>query len=490
MKWRAVLRDRCAAPPFIIGAALSGACRSAPPAPYVATQMSVHKAKQGLDIPISGTPSQTVSDAPRVSEVAVLNRDYHGLKARVLVEPGDNVRLGQPVLEHRSYPSVRFVSPASGRVQAVHRGDKRALQSVVIAVDANEAPCVEFASYSPNAANSEAGVRALLLESGLWTALRTRPFSLVPAPESRPHSLFVTALDTHPLAPDVSVALQGREEDFARGLAALKHLTDGPVFLCRSPGSSLGNSVTAAQGVRIEEFSGQHPAGTVGYHIHVLDPVNRDKSVWHIGAQDVARFGGLLATGALDTTLVIALAGPQVKTPRLLRTRMGASTRQLTHGELHKGTARVISGSVLTGDVAQDDTLGFLGRFHQQLTVIPEGGQREFLGWLAPGANTYSALPTFISALMPGKKFNLDTSLRGSRRAMVPIGAYEQVMPMDLMPTHLLRALTVGDVEWAEELGALELDEEDLALCAFVCPGKYEHGAALRRVLTSISAEH
>jgi len=491
MKWCAEMRDKCAAPPFIIGVAFSGACIFPPPAASViATLMSVHHVKQGLDIPISGAPAQTVSDAPRVSEVAVLNRDYHGLKARVLVEPGDNVRLGQPLLEHRSYPSVRFASPASGRVQAVHRGDKRALLSVVIAVDPIEAPCVEFASYSSTAANSDSEVRALLLESGLWTALRTRPFSRVPAPDSRPHSLFVTAIDTHPLAPDITVALQGREEDFARGLAALKHLTDGPLFLCRSPGSSLGNSVTQRQGVRVEEFSGKHPAGTVGYHIHVLDPVNRDKSVWHIGAQDVARFGGLLATGTLDTTQVIALAGPQVKAPRLLRTRIGASTRQLTHGELHDGTSRVISGSVLTGDVAQNDVLGFLGRFHQQLTVIAEGGAREFLGWMAPGANAYSALPTFISALMPAKRFNLDTSLHGSRRAMVPIGAYEEVMPMDLMPTHLLRALTVGDVEWAEELGALELDEEDLALCSFVCPGKYEHGAALRRVLTSISAEH
>ena len=450
--------------------------------------MPLHEVRKGLDIPLTGVPEQSISDARAVSRVAVLVRDFHDLKARALVEPGDAVRLGQPLLEHRSHPAIRFTSPGSGRVHALHRGAKRALLSVVVSLD-DTGTAVDFSSYSPLAGDDRAHVRALLLESGLWTALRTRPFSRVPSPESVPHSLFVTATDTNPLAPNLDVVLRGREDEFARGLSVLKLLTDGPLFVCRRQGSVLGDATAKAAGVRVEEFSGAHPAGTVGYHIHLLDPVNRDKTVWHIGAQDVVRIGHLFATGRLDTSHVIALGGPQVTSPRLLRTRLGASTLDLVQGELRDGDARVISGSVLTGDTAQDGVTGFLGRYHQQLSVLAEGGARELLGWMAPGANAFSVMPAFLSSLLPRKRFNLDTSLRGSRRAMVPIGAYERVMPMDIMPTHLLRALTVGDVEWAEELGVLELDEEDLALCSFVCPGKYEHGAALRRALTDIGAE-
>ncbi len=451
--------------------------------------MTVHRVTKGLDIPISGTPEQVVQDARPVSTVALLARDYIGVKARLLVEPGDRVRTGQPLFEHRAYPDIRFVSPGDGVVEAVHRGEKRALQSVVVAIQPSGDPHV-FSAYGPNAGASRDAARALLLESGLWTAFRTRPFSRVPAPDSIPHSVFVTAMDSQPLAPDVDVLMRGREDDFARGLAVLTQLTDGPVYVCRRPGSTLGGAAGANPRIRVAEFAGKHPSGTVGYHIHVLDPVHREKTVWHAGAQDVARIGHLFATGRLDTTQVIALGGPQVTRPRLLRTRLGASTGELTTDELREGDARVVSGSILTGDRADDAVHGFLGRFHQQISVLAEGGAREFLGWLAPGAGAFSVFPAFLSSLLPRRQFPLDTSLHGSRRAMVPIGAYERVMPMDIMPTHLLRALTVGDLEWAEELGVLELDEEDLALCAFVCPGKYEHGAALRRALTAIAAEH
>ena len=413
--------------------------------------MAVHKVTKGLDIPISGVPEQNITTAPPVSRVAILARDFNGVKARVLVEPGDQVRLGQPLLEHRVYPTIRFVSPGSGRVEAVHRGEKRALQSIVIALDTGVESSIEFAENATGVGENRDGARALLLESGLWTALRTRPFTRIPAPDELPHSIFVTALDTQPLALDVEVALRGREADFARGLTVLKLLTDGPVYLCRRPGSLLGGPPGAIPGVRVEEFTGKHPAGTVGYHIHVLDPVNRDKTVWHVGAQDVARIGHLFATGTLDPSVVIALGGPQVKTPRLLRTRLGASIAELVVGEVRDGASRCVSGSILTGDRADDAVQGFLGRFHQQISVLAEGGAREFLGWLAPGANAYSLFPAFLSSVLPRKQFALDTSLHGSRRAMVPIGAYERVMPMDILPTHLLRALTVGDLEWAEE---------------------------------------
>lgn len=455
--------------------------------PRDATLMSVFQVTKGLDIPIVGEPAQVVGTAQSSRTVAILARDYVGTKHRLLVEPGVPVLRGQPILAHRAYPEIRFVSPASGVVELVNRGEKRALQSVVVSVDPDGAQHA-FEAFRPHADASRAHVLALLLESGLWTAFRTRPFSRIPDPSSVPASVFVTAIDTQPLAPDVDVALRGREEDFARGVSVLTQLTDGPVFICRRSGSVLGDGLRHPR-VRVAEFSGPHPAGTVGYHIHVLDPVSRGKTVWHVGAQDVARIGHLFATGVLDVSQVVAIGGPKVVSPRLVRTTLGASMVDLLDGELHAGATRVISGSVLSGDRADDERFAYLGRFHQQVSVIVEGAERRLLGWMAPGARMFSALPVFVSSLLPRRRFALDTGLHGSRRAMVPIGAYERVMPMDLMPTHLLRALTVGDIAWAEELGALELDEEDLALCAFVCPGKYEYGTALRRVLTTMAAE-
>lgn len=454
--------------------------------------MAVHKVKKGLDLPISGAPEQAVHEAPAVTRVALVARDYVGMKPKMLVQPGDKVLKGQPLFEHRKKPGVLFVAPAAGTVEAVHRGEKRALLSVVLELASRPDEAVRFASYSADAGSSRERAQALLVESGLWTALRVRPYSEVPALDSTPHSIFVTAIDTHPLAPRPEVALAGRMQEFQRGLAVLKLFTNGPVYLCRAPGSGIE---PGASGARVEEFTGKHPAGTVGYHIHVLDPVHREKQVWHIGYQDVARIGHLFATGELDASVVVSLAGPLVSQPRLVRTRLGASTTDLVAGQLNTGRlngqakARVISGSVLHGDKAEGEQLGYLGRFHNQVSVIADTHEREFLGWLSPGADKFSVIPTFLSAFLPKKTFDFNTQTHGSRRAMVPIGLYERVMPMDLMPTHLLRALTLGDVEWAEELGALELDEEDLALCTFVCPGKYDYGPALRRTLTALQKE-
>jgi Na+-transporting NADH:ubiquinone oxidoreductase subunit A len=447
------------------------------PAPVLVTR--------GLDLPITGAPRPECDVAPSPPTVALLARDVVGLQARVLVEPGAKVRLGQPLWVDRSRPEIRFTSPGGGVVLSVHRGEKRSLQSTVVGLEADVEP-MPFESFSPAAGDHDATARALLLESGVWTALRTRPFSRVPRPDATPKAIFVTAVDTHPLAPQVELTLAGREADFERGLSVLRKLTTGPVWLCRAPGSAVG---PGASGASVAEFGGKHPAGTAGFHIHTLLPVTRGVEVWHLGAQDVARIGHLFATGTLDVTQVISLAGPQVRSPRLLKTRLGAQLAALVANELHEGESRIISGSVLHGDVAMGEVHGYLGRFHQQVSVVAEGRGRRFLGWLGPGLGDFSTIPTFLSALLPGRRFGFDTNTHGGRRAMVPIGMYERVMPMDLMPTHLLRALTVGDVEWAEELGALELDEEDLALCSYVCPGKLDYGAALRKVLSALEAE-
>jgi Na+-transporting NADH:ubiquinone oxidoreductase subunit A len=350
-----------------------------------------------------------------------------------------------------------------------------------------------FAAWSANVASNRPALRELLLESGLWMAFRTRPYSEVPAPDAEPHAVFVTAMDTNPLAPNVDVIVAARADDFNRGLEALVALTDAPVYLCRTKGSRSGEG---AKGVRVAEFAGKHPSGTVGFHIHTLAPASRAHVSWHLGAQDVIRLGALLRTGVVDASHVIALGGPLVREPRLLRTVLGANVSQLVQGELlrgerdgHEVPPRVISGSVLTGRTVADNITGFLGRFEQQVCAVPEVKEGDFAAWMLPASRSYSFLPAFFPLWKGKVERAFDTRLHGGRRAMVPIGVYERVLPMDLMATHLLRALAVGDTELSEQLGALELDEEDLALCTFVCPSKYEHGAALRRVLDLIAAE-
>lgn len=454
--------------------------------------MSAHSVSRGLDLPIVGAPTQTIDVARAVTRVALLPADTPSLRPRLLVQVGDVVSAGQPVYQDRKQEAIRVVAPVAGRVVAVNRGDRRVILSVEIEVDtsATVPSASPFESWSERAGADGASLRALMLESGLWTAFRTRPFSHVPLPDAAPHALFVTAMDTNPLAPDVDVIVAERADDFARGLAGLRQLSNVPLFVCRRAGSRIGDGV---EGVQTADFAGKHPAGTVGYHMHVLAPVSRHRTAWHLSAQDVIRLGALLRTGHLDATQIVALGGPQVKQPRLLRTSLGARVSELVANELSVdpfgGAARVISGSVLSGRQVVDDVSGYLGRYHQQISVIPESSESDFMGWTLPMSRSFSFLPVFLATWKSDRAKAFDTRTHGGRRAMVPIGAFERVMPMDLMPTHLLRAVTVGDAEWAEQLGALELDEEDLALCSFVCPGKYEYGTALRRVLDQIAAE-
>lgn len=455
--------------------------------------MAVHRIKKGLNLPITGQPEQVVDGASPPNRVALVAADYHGLKPTMHVKAGDTVRRGQLLFEDKKTPGLRFTSPAGGKVVAVNRGAKRALQSVVVELDGDErsgkAATVRFDAYTGKhpAELDGSKVEELLVESGLWTALRTRPFSKPPAPGSRPKSIFVTAVDTSPLGTDPAVVLAGVGDDFERGLVALSKLAGDTVWVCKAPGVSL--QVPGGGKVREEEFGGPHPAGTVGLHIHTLDPVDRSKTVWHAGYQDVVAIGKLFATGELDVTRVVALAGPVVERPRLLRTRIGASLDDLVAGELAAGENRVISGSVLSGRTAMGAIHGFLGRWDTQVSALAEGRERELLGWLAPGSDKFSVLNTFLGKLSPGKKFPMTTSTNGSDRAIVPVGAYERVFPIDILPTFLMRSLAVGDVERAEELGVLELDEEDVALCSFVCPGKIDYGVHLRDVLTQIEKD-
>jgi Na+-transporting NADH:ubiquinone oxidoreductase subunit A len=362
---------------------------------------------------------------------------------------------------------------------------------VVIALSADEkqgnGAQVELQSYAgtPVESLTKQGVRALMLEAGLWSAFRTRPFNKVPGLEDEPHSIFITAIDTRPLAAEVEVVLSEREDDFLAGLQAITRLS-GRVFLCKTSKLSLVNTVA---GVSIEDFEGPHPAGLPGTHIHFLDPVSRKKTVWHINYQDVMAIGHLVLTGKLDVRRVISLAGPPVKKPRLLRTRVGASLDALVEGELSSEDVRVISGDVLSGRAGSGEVHGYLGRYDLQVSALVEDRAREFVGWLKPGGDKYSTVWAYLGGLMPGKKFNFTTTTHGEERDMVPIGMYERVMPLDVMPTFLLRSILTRDLERAEKLGALELAPEDLGLCSFVCPGKQDYGDELQATLDTILKE-
>ncbi len=454
------------------------------------TGTSNHHIRRGLDIPITGAPVQEIEEGPTVLQVAVVASDYVGMRPRMHVADGDRVRRGQALFEDRTNPGVRFTAPGAGRVQ-VHRGARRALLSVTIDLQEEDGPADEttYQTYpGPDPALwTTQGIRDALQEGGLWTAIRTRPFSKIPAVDSQPRSIFVTATDTEPLAPRPDVVLAGREDSFEDGLRALVALADGkPVYLCGTTGSPL--MAGEVEGVEPHTFNGPHPAGTAGLHIHLLDPADRDKVVWHVGYQDVAAIGHFLQTGTLDVTRVVALAGPAVSRPRLLRTRAGAALGPLVAGELIEGTHRLLAGSVLTGREPGGEATAYLGRYDRQIAALAQDRERRFLGWLKPGLSQFSLQRLFLSKLAPSRRFPMTTA-QGGKRGMVPIGAYEKVMPFEMMPTFLLRALLAGDVEKAQQLGCLELDEEDLALASFVCPSKIEFGPVLRDMLTTIERE-
>lgn len=442
--------------------------------------------RKGLDLPISGVPEQHVTTGASIHHVAIVGDDYVGMRPAMLVQEGDRVIKGQALFEDKKNPGVMFTVPASGTVVAIHRGERRVLQSVVIQIEGDEKR--EFARFDAAdlATLSHDVVQTQLLESGLWTALRTRPYSKTPVPGTVPAAIFVTAIDTNPLSADPQPLILAERKAFDAGLTVLTRLTPGKVHVCQASGGKLGGHPQGQ--VAFNEFAGPHPAGLVGTHIHFLEPVSLTKQVWHLNYQDVIAIGKLFTTGELCAERIIAIGGPQATQPRLVRTLLGADLTALLAGETKEGENRIISGSVLSGRHATGP-MAWLGRFHLQVSVVLEGREKELFGWVLPGAEKYSVTRTTLGHFLRHKLFNFSTSTNGGERAMVPIGNYERVMPLDILPTVLLRDLLAGDTDGAQALGCLELDEEDLALCTYVCPGKYEYGPVLREVLTRIEQE-
>jgi len=444
--------------------------------------------KEGLDLPITGEPEQKIEPGNKVKSVAVLGTEYVGLKPKMMISEGDKVKLGQVLFTDKQNPGVNFTAPGAGVVKAVNRGAKRALQSVVIDLKGSEQE--SFTKYKGSELNtlSVEQVKENLLASGLWTSFLARPYGKIPAADSTPHSIFVTAIDTRPLAADPAVIIKERADDFSNGLTVVSRLTEGKTYLCQTTGANINSNGAV---VEVAEFSGPHPAGLPGTHIHFLDPVDAEKTVWHIDYQAVIAIGALFTSGKINVERVVSLAGPIVKNPRLVRTRTGANTDDLVAGELEDGAeSRVISGSVLYGHQAVDSS-AYLGCYSNQVSVLKEGRHREFFGWIVAGKDKYSAINVYTSSMdrKANRLFPLTTDNNGSDRSIVPIGVYESVMPLDILATPLLKALVIGDTDQSQALGCLELNEEDLSLFTFVDPGKHDFAPVLRANLTKIEKE-
>lgn len=440
------------------------------------------KVSKGLNIPIAGEPVQEVEQGPRITKVALLGQDYIDLKPKMLVNEGDVVKLGQPLFTDRRQPDVYFTSPTSGKILSIVRGPKRILQAVIINVDGDDA--VQFDAIPPERFNeiNRKDLKTLLAKSGLWTALRTRPYSKIPTLDDEADAIFVTAMDSNPLAADANVVIANYEQEFVQGLELLTKLTDGLIHVCHGAENNRHQGDNAK--IQYHEFSGPHPSGLAGTHMHFVEPVIK-KNLWHIGYQDVIALAKLVTTGKLWIERIVSIAGPIVRNPSLIRTRLGASTEDIVRNNIEDAPCRVVSGPLLSGHRAVR-WASFLGRYHTQICALPEGGERELLGWLKPTGKKFSSLNVLLNSITGRKNLPLNTLQNGSPRAIIPLGHYEAVMPLDLLATPLLKAIVVGDTDMAQKLGCLELDEEDLALCTFVCPGKTDFGRALRDCLTEI----
>ena len=444
--------------------------------------------KKGLDLPVSGRPEQKIRPGNPVSRIALIGDDYIGMKPTMLVKEGDMVKTGQVLFTDKKNKGVNFTAPGCGTIIAVNRGPRRKFESIVIEPTGDDSVCFFDPATHPVADMDEKKIRSLLLESGMWTCFRTRPYGKIPAVDATPSSLFVTAIDSAPLAADPQVIIGRSPEEYRLGLQMLQRLLSVPIHYCTGADRLL--AAEELNGPIYWRFQGPHPAGLPSTHIHFIDPVHEKKTVWHIGYQDVIALGHLAKTGHLLTERTVALAGAEVVNPALVTTRIGASLTELCQRELREDKKlRILSGSVLNGRESTG-SYSFLGRYHTQVSVLEDSNGRALFNWLRPGRDRFSIKPLFTSALEKNTKgFPFSTALWGGRRAIYPLGTYDQVMPLDIIATSLVKALSVGDTEKSKKLGCLELIEEDLALAGFVCPGKNEFGTPLREVLTSIELD-
>jgi len=446
------------------------------------------KLRKGLDIKLIGEADKVKNSVDQTDVFALKPTDFHGVTPKMVVKAGDKVKAGDVIFFNKYQEEIKFLSPVSGEVQEIVRGAKRKILEVLIKADSTISYKALGTKNPDSMTNDE--VKAHVLEAGLWPFIKMRPCDVVAKTTDQPKAIFVSAFDSSPLAPDYDFTLHGENENFQAGLNVLKKLTEGKVHLTMNGSVNPDSVFTGAKGVELNKISGKHPIGNVGTQIHHIDPINKGEVVWTVNAQDVMLMGRVFTTGQFDLSKVIAVTGSEVKNPKYIKTIVGTSVKNILNGEIVSDNTRIISGNVLTGDKISED--GYLGYYHSQITVIPEGDEPMFSftkGWLGLGFNKFSVNRTYFSWLTPNKRRRLDTNLNGEIRSFVMTGEMEKVFPMDIYPMHLIKSVMYNDLDEMESLGIYEVAPEDFALCEFVCTSKIDIQDVIRKGLDTVYNE-
>lgn len=445
----------------------------------------VIKIKKGLNISMLGTAEKIMKKADQAEYYAVKPTDFKGIRPKLLVKVGDKVKAGTPLFYDKFQTETQFTSPVSGEVTAINRGERRVILEVVVKADS----VIEYENFNvsdPKNLTKEE-IITVLQKSGLWPTIRQRPYSTIANPNDSPKAIFISAFDSAPLAPDMDYVAKEYTDYFQQGIDIISKLTKGTIHLNINADYPASETYTNAKGVQINKFTGPHPSGNVGVQINKIDPINKGDIIWYTYPQEIISIGRLFKTGTYDATKIIALTGSEIKNPIYYKIINGASIKNLVDGNVTEGENRYISGNALTGSKISKD--GFIGYYDNQATVIPEGKYHEFFGWATPGFKKYSASRTLLSWLIPGKKYRLNTNFHGGNRAYVMSHEYNKVFPMDIYPVQLIKAIMVDDIDKMEQLGIYEVDEEDFALCEYVCTSKTEVQTIIRTGLDLMRKE-
>jgi len=444
--------------------------------------------RKGLDINLLGEADKVKVDLKMPSMVAIKPTDFHGLVPKMVVKEGEKVKIGSVIFFDKYRESIKFVSPVSGEIAEIVRGDKRKILEVKIKTDGSN-DAVTRDAVDPSSLSGE-DVKQMMLENGLWPFLVQRPIDVIADPNVQPKAIFISGFDSAPLAPDYDFIVHGQDQFFQHGLNALTKLTDGKVHLTLNGKVPADVAFQNANNVEINKIFGKHPAGNVGTQIHHIDPIDKGEYVFTIKPQDVLTIGKFFAEGKFDPTRIVALTGSEAKNRRYYRSIIGANIASFIEGNLESDNVRVISGNALTGEKVEND--GFLGFYDSQITVLPEGDQYKFFltkGWLGPGFDKFSSHRLFPTWLVKNKKFRLDTNLNGEERGFVVTGEMEKVLPFDILPMQLIKAVMTNDIDGMEQLGIYEVAPEDFALCEYVCTSKIEIQEKIRQGLDVIQEE-
>lgn len=445
----------------------------------------VIKIKKGLNINMLGAAEKIIKKAEQAEFYAIKPTDFIGIHPKLVVKIGDRVKAGSPLFFDKFQPKVQFTSPVSGEVVEINRGDRRALLEIVVKADAT----IEYEQF--NLGNpkdlSREEIIDTLQKSGLWPTLRQRPYSTIANANDIPKAIYISAFDSAPLAPDMDYVAMDCESCFQKGIDVLSKLTNGTIHLNLNNDYPASETYTKTKGVQINRFTGPHPSGNVGVQINKIDPINKGEIVWYTYPQEIVAIGRLFEKGIYDATKIIALTGSEVKNPKYYKLLNGASIKNIIEKNVNEGELRYISGNVLTG--SKISATGYLGYYDNQITVIPEGNYHEFFGWAKPGFKKHSASRAVFSWLIPGRKYKLDTNIHGGHRALVMSDEYNKVFPLDILPVQLIKAILVEDIDKMEQLGIYEVDEEDFALCEYVCTSKTEVQSIIRNGLDLMRKE-